>query len=63
MIRQEALTLMSGSMTVAQWNDNRETVKNSCTEEEWSKIYPHIDTEGLIVKTLKANRRKARLQK
>jgi len=63
MKKEEALKLMESSTNVIQWNNNRETIKESCTKKQWAEIYPLIDTEGLIVKTLKKNRRKLSMSK
>lgn len=53
MIVEDAIALMKTSKSVEDWNEKRDFAKATSTKKEWNKIYPQIDTWGLIVKVLK----------
>jgi hypothetical protein len=52
MTRDEAIAVMRTSTTIEEWNNNREVVKNACTNKQWNQYFTYIDAMGLAVEVL-----------
>lgn len=53
MTLDKAISMLSQTTNVDQWNETRDSIKASVKQEDWLTNYvPTIDVSGLIVKVL-----------
>lgn len=55
MNKQDAIALMKTSLSVEDWNRNREDVKSMVDDKDHVEVMAAIDASGLIVQTLGAD--------